>query len=153
MSPADITGFVVAVGEDELITRHVLSVVADLASARGSVVVHLVHVLDAMPGAEWALRNDAWDYPGAAVLRERGLEHLEEAERETRAALPNAEIVNHLEVGTPSERLVAVAKEVQARYVVIGPFDKSMLQRAVFGSTAEAVLRKSPCSVLVARTP
>jgi nucleotide-binding universal stress UspA family protein len=56
-------------------------------------------------------------------------------------------------VGKPASEIVKSAKEWPADVIVIGSHGRSVLERVLLGSVAEAVLRHAPCSVLVIRTP
>lgn len=51
--------------------------------------------------------------------------------------------------GRPAHVIVAVAAEERPSLVVMGTHARSGVKRAVFGSVAEAVLRASPCPVLI----
>jgi nucleotide-binding universal stress UspA family protein len=53
--------------------------------------------------------------------------------------------------GKPSAEIVRVASEEQADIIVLGTHGKGMLDHALFGSTAERVIRKAPCPVLTCR--
>jgi nucleotide-binding universal stress UspA family protein len=50
--------------------------------------------------------------------------------------------------GKPSAEIVRVAREETADIIVLGTHGKGMLDKALFGSTAERVIRRSPCPVL-----
>jgi nucleotide-binding universal stress UspA family protein len=50
--------------------------------------------------------------------------------------------------GKPSAEIVRVAQEEKVDIIVLGTHGKGMLDQALFGSTAERVIRKSPCPVL-----
>lgn len=52
---------------------------------------------------------------------------------------------------TPRHALCDLAEERQADLIVIGSHGRRGLRRALLGSTAEAVVRHAPCSVLVVR--
>jgi nucleotide-binding universal stress UspA family protein len=56
-----------------------------------------------------------------------------------------------VEEGSPPERIVAVAEQIEARLVVAGTAGGGGLRRMLLGSVAEDVLRLAPCSVLVVR--
>ena len=56
-----------------------------------------------------------------------------------------------LEEGVPSERIVAVAEQIEASMVVVGTAGGGGLRRMLLGSVAEDVVRLSPCSVLLVR--
>lgn len=55
------------------------------------------------------------------------------------------------EEGTPSERIVSSAEELEASIVVVGTEGGSGLRRMLLGSVAEDVVRQSPCSVMLVR--
>jgi nucleotide-binding universal stress UspA family protein len=50
--------------------------------------------------------------------------------------------------GKPSAEIVRVAQEETADIIVLGTHGKGMLDKAIFGSTAERVIRRAPCPVL-----
>jgi nucleotide-binding universal stress UspA family protein len=71
---------------------------------------------------------------GAAALRERGIE-------------PEVVAAD----GEPAEALVKAAREADAHMIVVGSTGSSYVARAILGSTAEKVVRRAPCDVLVVR--
>jgi nucleotide-binding universal stress UspA family protein len=70
----------------------------------------------------------------AALARERGL-----ATRELVAQ------------GKPSAEIVRVAREETVDMIVLGTHGRGMLDKALFGSTTERVVRRAPCPVLTCR--
>jgi nucleotide-binding universal stress UspA family protein len=50
--------------------------------------------------------------------------------------------------GKPSAEIVRVAREETSDMIVLGTHGKGMLDKALFGSTAERVIRRAPCPVL-----
>jgi nucleotide-binding universal stress UspA family protein len=56
-------------------------------------------------------------------------------------------------VGTPHVEIVRLAEEKQADLVVMATHGRGFITHAILGSTAERVLRRSPCPVLVVREP
>jgi nucleotide-binding universal stress UspA family protein len=50
--------------------------------------------------------------------------------------------------GKPSAEITRIAKEESVDIIVLGTHGKGMLDQALFGSTAERVIRKAPCPVL-----
>jgi universal stress protein E len=57
----------------------------------------------------------------------------------------------HLERGETRSLLVALADSLRADVVVMGAVSRSGLKRLFLGSTAEAVLDKLSCDVLIAK--
>lgn len=55
------------------------------------------------------------------------------------------------EEGSPVERIVCVAEEIEASLLVVGTAGGGGLRRMLLGSVAEDVLRQAPCSVLLVR--
>jgi nucleotide-binding universal stress UspA family protein len=56
-----------------------------------------------------------------------------------------------IEQGSPHASIVRLAQQIEPRVLVIGASEKSPVEHALLGSTAEQILRHAPCSVLVAR--
>jgi nucleotide-binding universal stress UspA family protein len=56
-----------------------------------------------------------------------------------------------VDFGSPSERILALATELQADLIVIGTHGRKGIQRLMVGSVAENVLRHAHCSVWVVR--
>jgi nucleotide-binding universal stress UspA family protein len=71
---------------------------------------------------------------GAAALRERGIE-------------PQVVATD----GEPAEALVQTARDHDARLIIVGGTGSGYVARALLGSTAETVVRRAPCDVLVVR--
>jgi len=55
--------------------------------------------------------------------------------------------------GTPYEELARFAEENKVDLIVIGTHGRKGLDRMLFGSTAEQVVRHAPCPVLTVRLP
>lgn len=53
--------------------------------------------------------------------------------------------------GPPAERLIEAARASNAELVVVGTHGREGLSHLLLGSVADEVMRKAPCSVLVAR--
>ena len=66
---------------------------------------------------------------------------------------PSGQVVTdyRVEVGTVAEGIVRVANETNCDLIVLGTQGKSGLRRAILGSVAESVLRKSACLVLTVK--
>jgi nucleotide-binding universal stress UspA family protein len=56
-----------------------------------------------------------------------------------------------VDFGPPAERLIARAKAEGAELIVVGTHGREGLSHLLLGSVADEVMRKAPCSVLVAR--
>jgi nucleotide-binding universal stress UspA family protein len=53
--------------------------------------------------------------------------------------------------GSPAKTIAHQAKESEADLIVVGTHGRTGLARMLLGSTAEALLRKAPCQVLVVK--
>lgn len=67
---------------------------------------------------------------------------------EDRAGL---EVRSHVRHGKPFVEIIRAAREFEADVIVVGSHGQSGLAETLFGSTAEKVVRKAPCAVLVVR--
>ena len=56
-------------------------------------------------------------------------------------------------VGEPFVEIIKLAKKSSVDLIVIGTHGRTGLDHILFGSTAEKVVRKSPCPVLTVRLP
>jgi nucleotide-binding universal stress UspA family protein len=85
------------------------------------------------------------------------LQELQQASTKALAELPDptwlrgVNVVRHVRVGTPFLEIVRYAKETGIDLIVIGTHGRSGLAHVLLGSTAEKVVRKSPCPVLTVR--
>ena len=71
---------------------------------------------------------------GAAALRERGIDpQVIAADTE------------------PADALVQAARDTDAHLIIVGSTGSGYVARALLGSTAENVVRRAPCDVLVVR--
>lgn len=67
---------------------------------------------------------------------------------EKHAAGAGVAMVRRIEFGIPSQRIEAVARELQADLIILGTQGRTGLQHVLVGSTAERVVRTGPCPVL-----
>ncbi len=85
------------------------------------------------------------------------LQELQQASSKALSELPDptwlrgVNVVRHVRVGTPFLEIVRYAKETGIDLIVIGTHGRSGLAHVLLGSTAEKVVRKSPCPVLTVR--
>jgi nucleotide-binding universal stress UspA family protein len=104
--------------------------------------LHVVHVLPRIdltyPGVVWSKDEDD-------ARRTHALRALEVRLQGT----PYADASLHVVIGDPAARVVEVAREIEARLIVIPSHGRTGLQRMVLGSVAEHVARFAPCPVLV----
>jgi nucleotide-binding universal stress UspA family protein len=123
---------------------------AEVARATGATpwLIH-VYALPAYP-SELAGMDRRWVEEQEDALREA---LAEQARRTGLADLPGYEPANLLvEPGTPPREISRVAEEIGADLVVVGAMEKNAWLRLVLGSTAEGVIRRLSCPVLVLRS-
>ena len=59
------------------------------------------------------------------------------------------DVDRRLEVGDPAERLMAMAEEVDAAFIVLGSRRRGALLSALLGSVSQTLARKAPCPVVI----
>ncbi|HMW86322.1 MAG: universal stress protein [Nitrospira sp.] len=99
-------------------------------------------------------------YPGMDpdyTVNKMYLDHLrEEANRQlgavqARAKAASQSVTTRIEVGIPSQALQTVAESTGADLLVVGTHGRTGLDHVLVGSTAERVVRVSPCPVLAVK--
>jgi nucleotide-binding universal stress UspA family protein len=111
-----------------------------------SAAVALLHVVDPSVVGYEAVASTAETWYERE--RERAGELLDEAAE----PLPEtATVERFVEVGRPAPTIVEVAKREGADHVVVGSHGRAGMSRILLGSVAEAVVRRSPAPVTVAR--
>ncbi|HPG25920.1 MAG TPA: universal stress protein [Myxococcota bacterium] len=106
----------------------------------------LAHVVEPLPVAPYPLLAVPAD--GEMAIREVAHDRLEKAAAALREqGLPNVE--TRLVAGAPGYELIALAEELEADLFVIGTRGLSGFEHLLFGSTAEHVVRRSRCPVLI----
>ncbi len=131
------------------VAKSVLPVVEEFAKTMGAslVLYHSIAPLSAYPGFESA---------GAAALGDA----IEEMQRQAREILARAsdevnsrgvEATTVVSLGTPVDGVLSAAKELDVDLIAIATHGRSGLGRAVLGSVADGVIRRSadvPCLVV-----
>jgi nucleotide-binding universal stress UspA family protein len=132
----------------EIVLPHDLTPLSDRALeavASLDIAPSRVHVLHVVARVDPNLPRDAWqreeDDPRCA-LASRSLRH-----RLADGPWSRAEV--HVRIGDPGIQIVALASEVRADLVAMPSHGRRGLERFLFGSVAEHVVRFAPCPVLV----
>ena len=140
----DLVGFrqILVAVDDSPIAAHALDVALDLAASSGASLA-LVHVVDVR------LVAGGDGLPASEVLAD--LRRLGEAliRKEIQRIPTTQQQKSVVREGKPAAEIVAAATEWGADLVVVGTHGRSGISRALLGSTAEGVLRHSPCPVLM----
>jgi nucleotide-binding universal stress UspA family protein len=125
---------------------RVLAMAARLARAFPSAALHILHVF----------RTSRFDraHAAAPALDPNSLadakEELEAHVRSARTQCRNS-VIGHFQVGDPTSEVLRLIMELKAQLLVIGTHDHAGFERLILGSTAETLMRKAGCSVLVVR--
>ncbi len=116
-----------------------------LASVWGT-GLDVLSVLEFLPGMNPAYPiNDMY----LDQLRKEADRHL--SRLADRASSVGVSVRKHVEIGIPSEKIAAVAREHGDDLVVVGTHGRTGLEHVLLGSTAERVIRGAPCPVLAVR--
>lgn len=111
--------------------------------------LHIVHSIDILPIIMPAVEGVAYPAlpPGTnAHIKEASQRELDNCVR--RYGAENGILYE----GEAAEGILQTAADLPARLIVVGTHGRTGLSRLALGSVAEAVLRSSPCSVLVSRS-
>lgn len=81
--------------------------------------------------------------------RDERRRYLESRGKSLEAQREGIHVVTHLKAGRPETTIVDTAEEVEADLVVMSLREKSVLERLLFGSTTEHVVRHLQAPVLV----
>jgi nucleotide-binding universal stress UspA family protein len=76
-----------------------------------------------------------------------------ELEKSTVEELRGKEVEHVVLKGTPYEEISRFAEENKIDLIVVGTYGRKGLDRMLFGSTAEQIVRHAPCPVLTVRVP
>lgn len=128
--------------------RHAFAYALSLAQ-KYEADLHLLHVVD-VPPHPYASEL----FPGAMarVVEElSGYARVEMAKLVAEARAHGREPHERIASGKPAAEIVRIAAEQAIDVIVIGTQGRGALSHALFGSTAERVARRAPCSVLVCR--
>ena len=124
------------------------NVVKLLAERFGSAIT-ILHVLDEPAALDPMFRGDV----PLELLRGR----MEKFAKESMEAFVSAHFSGYskfdtiLAAGIPYREIIGKARECGAGLIVIGTHGRTGVEHVIFGSTAEKVVRYSPCPVLTVR--
>ena len=109
----------------------------------------LLHVVEIVPVG---YASDLFPAPMAAVFQEVSAYARAELAQLAAAARERGVTTRELVVqGKPSAEIVKVARIENVDVIVLGTHGKGVLDKALFGSTTERVVRRAPCPVLTCR--
>ncbi|MEO8797481.1 MAG: universal stress protein [Polyangiaceae bacterium] len=122
-------------------STHALVAAAALARRASATVVHAIHVVDLIRQA---------DIGGLALAdyHRRAREQLDLLIAHEKL---EGVVIPHVHLGAPADVLVHAAESMRADVLVLGTHGRQGIERLVFGSVAELVVRRATCSVVVVR--
>jgi nucleotide-binding universal stress UspA family protein len=128
--------------------RHALTYGISFAREYGAELV-LLHVVENLTVG---YASDLFPVPMAEVFQEiSGYAKGELAKLGAEAREKGLSAQEHVVMGRPSAEIIRFAQENAIDMIVLGTHGKGMLDQALFGSTTERVVRRSPCPVLTVR--
>ena len=138
--------FSIVVGIDfSEMSTEALRVAMNLAHGAGDSIVHLVHVLSPQAAATTLPLMSTFEAAEAGARKEMTALHA------SVMATSRVPVTAQVIVGTPTEVLPTFAGDSRADLIVVGTHGRQGIAHFVFGSVAEAVTRRAPCSVLTVR--
>lgn len=84
-------------------------------------------------------------------LPEPSSERIMKMLEEVKPSDAGTEFTHKLTMGDPATEIVRIAEEEKADMIILGTHGRTGMSRLLMGSVAEAVVRRSPCPVLVYR--
>ncbi|HEY7508742.1 MAG TPA: universal stress protein [Vicinamibacteria bacterium] len=109
----------------------------------------LLHVVEIVPVG---YASDLFPAPMAAVFQEVAAYARAELAQLAKLAHERGVATRELVAqGKPSAEIVRAARDHDVDVIVLGTHGKGMLDKALFGSTTERVVRRAPCPVLTCR--
>jgi nucleotide-binding universal stress UspA family protein len=128
--------------------RHALTYAVSFAREYEAEIV-LLHVVENLTVG---YASDLFPVPLAEVFEEiSGYAKLELGKLAAEVRAKGAQVREQVVQGKPSAEILRVGREETVDMIVLGTHGKGLLDQALFGSTAERVLRKAPCPVLTVR--
>ncbi len=143
------------VGDQPAALDHAILDAADLLARSLEGELHVVHaflstvLLAAVTGAGAGALAFPEAGAGEVVVKERERIGAVLADVVARHSVPDGRI--HLEQGSAADVMQIVARSLPADVLVMGAVSRSRLQELFVGSTAERVLDRLPCDVLVVK--
>ena len=125
--------------------KNALAYASDIAKQFGAKIT-VLHVVEPMPTSDFSA------YPLALPLDEMLKENKRSLDRFARHELDEKLLQGtRLSVGRPFREITAAARSLNADLIIIATHGHTGLAHAILGSTAERVVRYSPCPVLTVR--
>jgi nucleotide-binding universal stress UspA family protein len=125
--------------------RHALAYGLSFAAEYKAELI-LLHVVETVP---MGYASELFPVPMAEVFQQvSGYARTELAKLSAEASQKGVAVRELVVQGKPSAEIVRVAREEAVDMIVLGTHGRGVLDKALFGSTTERVVRKAPCPVL-----
>ena len=112
--------------------------------------LHVLHVIEAYPTtANWPPDGERRD---AQSLEQKATSAMEALVTGSAVALDQVSATTEITVGFAFAELLSRVRDSRRDLIVVGAKGVKLLEDALFGGTAEQVVKGAPCSVLVVRT-
>jgi nucleotide-binding universal stress UspA family protein len=129
---------------------NALPYAADMAKGYGA-RLHMLHVIyDIAAASGWYVPHASFDAM-YKELEESAKKELEKFGAEERRDIRNIEYA--VVRGVPYEEVLKYSQDKHIDLIVIGTHGRKGLDRVLFGSTAERIVRNASCPVLTVREP
>jgi nucleotide-binding universal stress UspA family protein len=109
----------------------------------------LLYVIQDISIAEWYIPSSISAADLVEDMQKSAEKEMERWGSEVAAKIPSVERL--IMRGVPFVEIIRTAKEKNVDLIVIGTHGRTGIDHMLFGSTAEKVVRKSPCPVLTVR--
>jgi nucleotide-binding universal stress UspA family protein len=111
--------------------------------------LHVLHVVEAYPPtANWPRDGERQNVQS---LEQKATSAMDALVTRSAAALDGVSVTTEITVGVASAELLNRAQDSTHDLIVVGAKGVTLLEDALFRGTAEQVVKKAPCSVLVVR--
>jgi nucleotide-binding universal stress UspA family protein len=111
--------------------------------------LHVLHVIEAYPPtASWPRDGEGQDVQS---LEQKATSAMDALVTRSAVALDSVSLTTEITVGLAFAELLNRARHSTRDLIVVGAKGVKLLEDALFGGTAEQVVKGAPCSVLVVR--
>jgi nucleotide-binding universal stress UspA family protein len=121
---------------------------ADLARSMDA-ELHVLHVIEAYPPtASWPRDGERQDVQS---LQQKATSAMEALVTRSAVALDSVSVTTEITVGLAFAELLNRVRDATRDLIVVGATGVKLFEDALFGGTADQVVKGAPCSVLVVR--
>lgn len=132
-------------------SHHATEAVGQLSSVKSLTVVHVVNLPRLSYPALGPEISQDLAMTIEQAMREEGEQILKQAM--SHLSYHNAPVSKRLEVGSPADRILAIAEEDHTDLILIGSRGLGQVKELIFGSVSHRVLTHAPCSVCIVKSP